>query len=256
VAQAGIQAVKLLQLNVWMGRLTRQIVPLIEREQPDIITAQEVFSAGSEIVFPDRTFNIAEEIRQYGGYDYVYFSPTWDMHVAGQTVQLGNATFSKYPIASSETIFTCGEAMHNMTADNYRVNTRNAQFVTLRVGGADILIVNHHAYWEADPAGSEASVTAMQHVTDKLRTFSDIPTVVAGDMNLNPNTPGMRLFDGIARDLTATHNISSTLSVLGKAENVACDHILVNDLIVVGGFHVLDDLVSDHKALMLEFDIC
>jgi len=30
---------KLLQLNVWMGRLARQIVPLIEREQPDIITA-------------------------------------------------------------------------------------------------------------------------------------------------------------------------------------------------------------------------
>ena len=245
---------KLLQLNVWMGRLARQIVPLIEREQPDIITAQEVFDADGEIVFPDNTFDIAEQIRRAGGYDYVYFSPTWDMQVSGQTVQFGNATFSKFPIIRSETVFTSGEAMHDMTADSYVMNTRNAQFVTLQVGDSTILIVNHHGYWEANPTGSEASVAAMQHVIDKLRTFGTMPIVIAGDMNINPNTAGMRLFDGLAEDLTATYNIPSTLSVLGKAQDVACDHILVNSLVRVSDFHVFDDLVSDHKALMLEFD--
>jgi len=200
-------------------------------------------------------FDIAEQIRQAGGYDYVYFSPTWDMQVAGRAVQFGNATFSKFPIVSSETIFTNGEIIHDMTAENYIANTRNAQFLTLQVGNSDILVVNHHAYWEVDPAGSEASVAAMQYVTEKLQTFGDMPIVIAGDMNLNPGTPGMRLFDGLAEDLAATYNIRSTLSELGIVQGVACDHILVNGLIHVSDFRVLDDLVSDHKALLLEFEV-
>lgn len=246
---------KLLQLNVWMGRLTRQIIPLIERERPDIITAQEVFDVDGEIVFPDATFDVAERIRQAGGYEYMCFSPTCDMQVAGKTVQFGNALFSKYPIIHSETIFTCGEIIHDMTSENFYVNTRNAQFVTLQVDDTALLVVNHHGYWEPNPVGSEASVAAMQRLTDTLRTFGDVPTIIAGDMNLNPDTPAMRLFDGLAEDLTETHNIPSTLSALGKVPNVACDHILVNDSIKVGNFHVLDDLVSDHQPLVLEFNV-
>ena len=95
----------------------------------------------------------------------------------------------------------------------------------------------------------------MQRVVDKLKTFSDIPTIVAGDMNLNPEAAGMRLFDGLLKNLTASHNISSTISILGKVQGIACDHILVNDSIRVDGFRVLDDLVSDHTALVLEFDV-
>lgn len=246
---------KLLQLNVWMGRLTRQIIPLIEREKPDIITAQEVFDTDGEIAFPDGTFNVASMMRQASGYEYTYFSPTCDMQVAGHEVRFGNAIFSKYPIVHAETIFTAGEAVHDMTEENFRMNVRNAQFVTVQIDDKEALVVNHHGYWESNPTGSPASVAAMQHVTDKLRTFDRIPTVIAGDMNVNPGTSAMRLFDGLAEDLTATHGISSTLSVLGKVRDVACDHILVNDLVRVNGFRVLDDLVSDHQALVLEFDV-
>lgn len=193
-----------------MGRLTRQIIPLIERERPDIITAQEVFSTDGRIVFPDNTFDLAEKVRHAGSYEHVYFSPTWDMQITGQMVQFGNVTFSKHPIVSSETIFTCGEVIHDMTADNYKPNTRNAQFITLRVGDSDILIVNHHGYWEADPAGSKASVIAMQYVTDRLHAFENMPIVIAGDMNLNPDTPGMRLSRCRRRfDRNAQHIIDS-----------------------------------------------
>ena len=73
--------------------------------------------------------------------------------------------------------------------------------------------------------------------------------------NLLSKAPAMRLFDDLAEDLTATHAVSSTLSQLGKVQDVACDHILVNSLIQVVDFRVLSDLVSDHKALTLEFDV-
>lgn len=246
---------KLLQLNMWMGRLTRQIVPLIEREKPDIITAQEVFSTNGMIAFPDRTFDLLEQVQTAGGYEYVYFSPTCDMQMMGYTVEFGNAVISKYPIINTETVFTSGEIMHSVTAENFVENTRNAQFVTIRFENTDIMLVNHHGYWEANPLGSAQSVLSMQRLTDTLRLLDPLPTIVAGDMNLLSKAPAMRLFDDLAEDLTATHAVSSTLSQLGKVQDVACDHILVNSLIQVVDFRVLSDLVSDHKALTLEFDV-
>lgn len=246
---------KLLQLNMWMGRLTRQIVSLIEHENPDIITAQEVFNVDGSVVFPDRMFDLAKYVQDAGGFEYVYFSPTFDTQIAHETAPFGNAIFSKLPIIASETIITHGKLVHDMTAQNYIENTRNAQFVTLTIGDTNVLLVNHHAYWENTPTGSAASVASMQHVVDKLRTYSNVPIIVAGDMNLNPDTAGMHLYDGLLENLTASHGITSTLSVLGKVQDVACDHILVNELVQVVDFHVVDELVSDHKALVLEFDI-
>jgi endonuclease/exonuclease/phosphatase family metal-dependent hydrolase len=53
-------------------------------------------------------------------------------------------------------------------------------------------------------------------------------------------------------DLTHEKGIKNTLSGLKFNGEVACDHILVNDLVKVKRFEVLGDLVSDHKALVLE----
>ena len=64
---------KLLQLNVWMGRLTPQIIQLIQAEKPDIMTAQEVFSVDGPVVFPDNMVNVFEQIRDAGQFEHDYF---------------------------------------------------------------------------------------------------------------------------------------------------------------------------------------
>jgi endonuclease/exonuclease/phosphatase family metal-dependent hydrolase len=240
-----------------MGRLAPQIASLITEIKPDIITAQEVFSADSKIVFPDRSMNILQEMQVASALPHTYFSPIHGFSVDDRYVEMGNAILSKFPMVSSETIFTNGEQEKhvNDTAHRHIENTRNAQFVQLQVSEGQLLnVLNHHAHWEPTPEGSQLSADRIQIVIDKIRKLNG-PTVFGGDFNVNPGTQVMRLFDGLLEDLTATQNIPSTLSVLGKVPNVACDHILVNGDIKVSSFAASEQLVSDHKPLILEFEL-
>lgn len=243
---------KLLQLNLWMGRLTRQILPLIEREQPDIITAQEVFSSPKPIPFPDTLYDIHERIAALG-YDYVYFSPVCSTSVSGHTVQFGNALYSKLPLENTRTIFTSGAFCPDTNGSEFDTNSRNAQLATVRVNGRIVHIVNHHGYWEPNPIGSEKTVAAMRVVADTMEKLEG-PIIFSGDLNVNPSTPALQLFDGWLEDLTATYGLNDTLTVLGKVQGVAPDHIFVSNEIKVRSFAVMNDVASDHKALLLEFD--
>lgn len=246
---------KLLQLNMWMGRLTRQIIPFVEREQPDIITAQEVFSSGGIVGLPDNTFHLLDILRTKGGYEFSYFSPTSEEQYAGVTVGCGNAILSKLPLSEEETFFTSGVFNAHNREGVFESNVRNAQIVLATLpNGRKMYIVNHHGYWEPTPDGSAASVAAMQIVADRIKDL-DGPIVFAGDLNVNPHTATMRLFDGVLEDLLVTHGVTNTISQLGKVQGIACDHVLVNNRVQVHNLRVLDDLVSDHKAVVLEFEI-
>ncbi|QQS18882.1 hypothetical protein IPL68_02370 [Candidatus Saccharibacteria bacterium] len=94
----------------------------------------------------------------------------------------------------------------------------------------------------------------MKIIADKIKQL-DGKIVFVGDLNVDPGTPALQLFDGWLEGLTANHGITNTLSQLAKVQEVACDHIFVNTHVRVQDFRVLDDLVSDHKALLLEFDL-
>jgi endonuclease/exonuclease/phosphatase family metal-dependent hydrolase len=254
MAPPGVPSVKLMQLNAWMGRLTPQIVSLIESEKPDILTTQEMFTVDGPVVFPDNMFNCFELIKSAGNFEHSFFSPLWNIQASHHNATFGNAIFSKYPLSNPETFFTHGKYNPDLTPETRIPNTRNAQIVTLEIDGKPLFVVNHHGHWEITPEGSETTVEKMEIVKARLVKQSG-PLIFAGDLNLNPNTPALRIFDGLLEDLTATHNIKSTLSVLGKVPNVACDHVFVNDLIKVQTYKVSDELVSDHRALVLEFDI-
>lgn len=244
---------KLLQLNMWGGRLTAEIVKLIAAEQPDIITAQELFTPNEPVLFPDRMFDCMESIERDGAYPFKYVSPTWSVMVGYQHVGFGNAIFSKFPLSNQQTVFVNGEFVENMQWETRLPNIRNVQTVTVDVNGTALSLVNHQGYWEKTPVGSEVSAQKMQHVKDIAAQLPQ-PLIVAGDMNVTAASPAMRVWDEFLEDLTDTHNVDDTLSQLGKVSGVPCDHILVSPQIKVANFRVCDELVSDHKALILEFD--
>lgn len=245
---------KLMQINAWMGRLTPQLVQLIQAEKPDIITAQEMYDVDGPVVFPDNMFNVLEQIQAAGAFEHVFFSPVWGMEVAHRHATFGNAILSKFPFQRTETVFTHGAYNPDLTPETRVENTRNAQFALLDVDGHELWLTNHHAHWEITPQGSETSVERMRIVYDIVEKQTG-PKIFAGDFNVLPGTPTMRLFEGLLEDLTATFQVSSTLSPLGKVQNVACDHILVSPEVRTQNFRVIDTLVSDHKALVVEFQL-
>jgi endonuclease/exonuclease/phosphatase family metal-dependent hydrolase len=248
--------VKLLHCNIWQGRLAGNFLKLVEKEQPDILCLQEVFSTQGVVKIPEYMFDVLEQILAKTGFEHHYFSPAFTSEYAGTKADFGNAIVSRYPIHDAQTVFTEGayDSTVLTTTENYTNNIRNVQLVRLETPAGDLHIANHHAHWEKTPEGSEQSVQSMSVVVEAIDKLSG-PRILSGDMNVRANTPTMQLFKGRLRNLTEENNLQTTLSIVGKAVDVACDHILVSEEIQVKAYRVADELVSDHKALILEFDL-
>jgi len=245
---------KLLQLNIWNGRLYRKVLELIEAEQPDILCLQEVFHGPTETVMLEQQFNNRRTILAASGYEHGFFSPAAGVNFGGYTVDMGNLIVSKYPLLGQQTIFTAGEYAKQTNVTKNFPNVRNLQICRVEISGKSLTVANHHGYWLTDPMGNEDTIRSFQVVAEALKSV-ETPLVFAGDLNVIPEAPAMRVFDGFLEDLTATYNLETTLSELGKAFNVPCDHILVSPEIKVTDYRTSDMLVSDHKAVILEFDI-
>lgn len=247
---------KLIQLNIWQGRLLRQIVDYLRQEQPDFMCLQEVYS--SEIDTPLYDFLRSYEHIQAAFPDYHgYFSACYEMSMLGQAFKFGNALFSRYPITDTETIFINNEYQTYKTFAAYVTNTRNLQRATVQLGnGKSFWLINHHAYWDPAPSGvgSEKSKMKMQKVAAIVEN-SPGPIIFAGDLNVVPASPTMQPIQSILRDLTQTYKLPTTLSQFGKVPNVPCDHVCVSDEVEVRSFAASDALVSDHKALVLDFEL-
>ncbi len=246
---------KLLQLNIWMGRLLPRVLELIEEETPDILCLQEVFSSKTDVVIPDFMFNSLEHIQNKTGFRHVYFSPVLETNISDTTTRFGNAIVSKYPLAKTETRFINGQFTANHSATDRAPNTRNIQYASIELpSGESLHLLNHHAYWLTDQLGDKVSVEKMKQVANFAQQFSG-PLILSGDLNVTPESPAMRVFDDFLEDLTATRKLQTTLSELGKVKDVPCDHILVNSDIKVSDFRTMNKLASDHLALILEFDV-
>ena len=162
-------------------------------------------------------------------------------------MEQGNVILSRYKIVKERTELVYGEyGLANSMQDFYD-HAYTLQIAELENG---VTIVNHHGYWQPTPVGNETTVEAMKKVAGFVHEITG-PLVMCGDLNIIHEAPAMREIDFL-RDLTEENNIKNTLSGLKFNGKVACDHILVNDLIKVKHFEVLQDLISDHKALILE----
>ena len=245
---------KLVQLNIWQGRLLKQVVEFLEREQPDILCLQEVYS--SRIASPLFDFLSSLEIIQQRFASYhTFFSPSYDMTLLDKQFSFGNAILSRFPLDDAQTTFVSGAFHSYKRMEDYVPNTRNFQRAIVRPkNGKPFCLFNHHAYWEITPQGSPTSVEKMQLVANAIAQAPH-PTIFSGDLNVVASSPAMQPIHKIMRDLTGEHQVPDTLSSLGKAHNVACDHICVTQDVTVQQFTVSDELVSDHRALILQFTV-
>lgn len=247
---------KLIQLNIWQGKILIAVSKFLKEQNADIVTMQEVFSCPQPQTFGLLDMlNSLETLQKELNYPYVYFEPTCTLMVSGVEASFGNAILSKYPLTEKQVFFTNGEFYHIKDWPNdYQPNNRNALLCAVETPEGNFTLVGHHGFNENGKMGSENSVAIMKKLADRLQQ-AKTPLIIAGDLNVVAASPAMRVFDGWLENLTATHNIPDTLTEFGKVRNVACDHILVSKEVKVTNFEVSEELVSDHKALILNFEI-
>jgi len=243
----------LIQVNIWQGRLVRNLLRFLEAEQPDIICMQEVLSCETDIPPWDNVRSL-ERITETLGLPHLFFAPTWGFRLMGTKLYHGNAILSRYPLHDRQTLFTNGAFEEEAVSVPGINNVRNAQIARLEMEGKSLTVVNHHAHWEPNSMGSELSMERLKPLVDAIKPIEG-PLIVAGDFNVALESPAMCYFEAELqlRNLTREHHVATTLSEFGHRFEVACDDILTRGEFAAQQFAVSNALVSDHKALILEF---
>lgn len=247
---------KLIQLNIWQGRILRHVTHFLEKEQPDIVCLQEVYSTPDPVRWWD-SFSALEAMQRSLPYMQWFFAPLYSFEVQGRKVTAGNAIGSRFPISQQKVMFTTGH-FTDVNEDPIS-NVRNVQTCQLELkDGKTLSVANHHAYWDKNPAGTPDSVRCMQQVKEAVDQLP-VPKVLCGDMNVRPESETMQLFKGSLANLTEIHKLTTTLTQVGAAFDrdniVPCDHVLISPEISVQKFYASEKIISDHKALVLLFDV-
>lgn len=243
---------KVLQLNVWMGRLEGDLRRFLESCDYDVICMQEVVHSDNAAEHVGRLFYDAAQIIRDSKMPYHKFFANWSSKIANGTMDMGNLILSKIPIVSTEQIFTWGEYLPDDVLTAQPTNVSAVDIARLENGA---IIATHHGYWDKSPVGNEKTIEAFSNVGKVLAPLAEEgPLVVCGDFNIIYDSPAFRSLDFL-RDLTNEYKIETTLSGRKVPFKVPCDHILVNDKVKVASFGVVPEVVSDHFGLQAEVEI-
>lgn len=258
---------KLLNLNIGIKiDNTKYVIDLIEKEDADICTLQEVMNAMEDSCF--EMYKSKNEIEKINKYSYNAFAPlfiakyiTKNGEVTrdfGGNIEQGSLLLSKYEIKQHYNQFYYNEYRYEYDATEFREKDwcRSIQNAIININGKDIQIINVHGIWNKDKIGDERTIAQSKFILEKIRL--DIPCIVVGDFNLLPKTESIKIINETMRNLIDEYNIKTTRPTfddgLDKGDLV-CDYIFVNDKVKVNDFKVVDNKVSDHLPLVLDFDI-
>lgn len=246
---------KLIQLNLWQGRLIRHAVRFLAQEKPDFVCLQEVYDATDDVPAWDAFSGLKCIQEALPGY-HCFFAPLYAFDVNNRRVTSGNAILSRFALQDQHVAFTNGKFVTNPLSGD---NTRNLQWCQAELpDGKRLSLLNHHGFWFPSPVGVPESVPKMQQVKDVADSLPQ-PLIICGDMNVIPQSKPMQLFEGSFENLTKTYGLATTLSPLAGAfdqnNQVACDNVLISPGVQANTFTTTDYLVSDHKPLILTFDL-
>jgi len=240
---------KILQLNIWGGKLGKQIIDLLNREDADIVCLQEVnqLEGGKNFLFED-----LDGLKQKTGYAFSSFHPELGYKFMSRTAKMGLAIFSKKPFLETDEIFTRLKYTENFDLLDGDYNVRSLQRVTVDNNGSKLHVLNHHGHHvHGHKDGDEETLRQCQMIADYVSGLTE-PVVLCGDFNLSSDSESLGLINKKLVNYIKDKKIISTRTHLtDKLE--ACDYIFTTPDIKVTTFQVLDDVVSDHKALVIEF---
>jgi endonuclease/exonuclease/phosphatase family metal-dependent hydrolase len=254
---------KIVQINAWLGRLNGPLVRFVAQQSPDILCLQEVLLPAAEDLPPFHDqYGFVEEIQNAANLDNLFFTPAWGFTMSSVKIDVGLAILARHPILNKEQLHISNQYYVTEKVGDYQRNTRAFQSASIELGNGKIIsIANYQGYLAgAHASGDETSELLMKKVEESVSDLQP-PLIFCGDFNVSPATPTMRVLDSLGlRNLVVENGVSTTLNQAHRApksdrNSVVCDYILTSPDIKIKEFTVSEEVVSDHKALILEFEI-
>lgn len=246
--------VKVLQLNVWTGRMKGALTRFLREHDYDVICLQEaVWSEADE--FLGHMVDTVEDLKEAARLEYDVRVSNWGVDLLGgkATMEQGNVILSRWPIEEVEKKLVHGEynAKMEFVEKNGADDNQGCFAMSAKLANG-LMVMTYHGYWKPNPIGDETTVECMRKAADLVRNEAG-PVLVCGDFNVSIESPAMRELDFLT-DLTAETGTKQTLMNLKFIKDVACDHILISDGIKWSNFEVHKELISDHAAVSVDIE--
>ncbi len=245
---------KILQTNIWQGRLVKNFIDLVKETNPDIITLQEVCSC-KETEFQTLNLSSYEDIKaEFPNYNEV-LAPTYSFKTMDADIMFENVILSKYPVVDNKVVFTNGEFKKDFNTKYDDYNIRNFVHAIIDINGSKLNVITHHGHHvEGTKEGNEETLRQMVMLRDYIKQLSG-PVILTGDFNLSPKCESLEILNAELKNLCILNNVQTTRNEFSRKAIQVCDYIFINDLVKVNNFEVEKMLVSDHQALLLDFGI-
>lgn len=246
---------KLIQLNTLSGMHANIIARFLQEQDADIWHFQEAISSPQGFSSFFDFIQTAIDVTQIKN---IFFSPQMDMQFAGLKIEYGNAIFSKYPFATKPYAeFTHGKYISDFKpVSDPQVNNKLFQHVIISLpSGKEINLINYHGY-NAKGTKKQGNEITEKHCQRIAKYIDDLsgPKILTGDFNLAPESKSLEPINALLRNLCIENKVETTRNQFANSMTVV-DYIWVSNDITVNRFEVLPDIVSDHTALLLEFEV-
>lgn len=203
---------KMIQVNIWMGTLFPALVDFLRREQPDIITMQEV-SGGEQNRCADKTFDTFVRLRDALGMNGVvvsdYRSPK------DPSSYFGNAVLTRGTVMDERIVWLkeYREIPNIGDANVWPTIPRCALDVTTEIAGQRIHAIAVHGAWESTPRDTPEKIRQANVLATHLRSLGNEPFILGGDFNMETGSQVMATIDAVAQNAIAASTITNTLNL-------------------------------------------
>lgn len=241
----------MVSLNMWQGRLERVLLSHLGTLNVDFACMQEAVDYGGQSLGLISSY---QKIGKSMGLNEQFFSKIISSKLGDKELSFGNVIYSNIAFSQTSTVFTRGEYSNDFNFDEDDYNIRAFQHSQVLVDGKKLNIINHHGHHiDSHKLGDAETLRQVKQICDYIKDL-DGAVILCGDFNLAPVSDSIKLIDTSLRNLSVEYNLKTTRSKL-TYKNEVCDYIFVNDGIRVNDFMMDETIISDHSALILDFDL-
>lgn len=258
---------KLISLNCsFFDDNNKQVIEFLQDQNVDLVCLQEIGNAQQESV--TEKYNLKPAIDKSLEYSSTFYSPVWITNhfqkqeqfrkEFGGFLEFGYYFLSKEEISHAKNVFVENQFSYVTDWSSWPdKDYKSVQVVDLNIGDSKVRVLNYHGIWSRGKEGNGKTLWACETI-NHLAQEVDYPVIICGDFNLFPDSESMQVLNSNYRSLADEYEIKSTRpdsNELKDEERNVVDYIFVSEGIKVNDFKVLDNDVSDHLPLILDFEI-
>lgn len=254
---------RLVSLNVWGGKVFDPLMKFVTEQaaQTDIFCFQEVFhnevgeAELTDTYHPNLFNELATRLPGHQGSFALYESGHSYSAPVDYALEFGVAIFIRkdWEITEQGTVWVTDRDKDEKSA----FLDRNMQFATVQSPQGPFSICNLHGIWLENVGKIDAPIRLEQSraVRAQMKRLAQ-PQILCGDFNLNPDTKSLRILEEGMRNLIREYQIPSTRNEFYKSDvSQFADYTIVSPEITKTGFAVPDLPISDHRPMILEFEL-